>query len=148
MPLLVVGTIALDSVETPTQVRHNLLGGSAVYFSYAASYFTSVRLVGVVGVDMDRVMEAISRGAAGSWSLSNLGPRWLGRNFAPGFRLRHLLKDIRFAAEAIEDLPDRKAATFPGIEMALDLIQRSVDEGNGDFNIHAMERIFLGETKT
>lgn len=51
MPLLVVGSVALDSVETPTEVRENVLGGSAVYFSYAASYFTSVKLVGVVGED-------------------------------------------------------------------------------------------------
>ena len=51
MPLLVVGSVALDSVETPSQSRDDLLGGSAVYFSYAASYFTPVRLVGVVGDD-------------------------------------------------------------------------------------------------
>ncbi|MCE9545908.1 MAG: sugar kinase [Planctomycetia bacterium] len=51
MPLLVVGSVALDSVETPTDKRDNVLGGSAVYFSYAASYFTSVRLMGVVGED-------------------------------------------------------------------------------------------------
>jgi sugar/nucleoside kinase (ribokinase family) len=51
MPLLVVGSVALDSIETPTHHRDNVLGGSAVYFSYAASYFTPVRLVGVVGED-------------------------------------------------------------------------------------------------
>lgn len=51
MPLLVVGSVALDSVETPERSRERVLGGSAVYFSYAASYFTSVRLVGVVGDD-------------------------------------------------------------------------------------------------
>ena len=51
MPLVVVGSIALDSVVTPTQTRDNILGGSAVFFSYAASYFTSVRLAGVVGED-------------------------------------------------------------------------------------------------
>lgn len=51
MPLLVVGSVALDCVETPTQTRENILGGSAVYFSYAASYFTPVRLVAVVGED-------------------------------------------------------------------------------------------------
>ena len=48
MPLLVVGSVALDSVETPDQKRDDVLGGSAVYFSYAASYFTPVRLMGVV----------------------------------------------------------------------------------------------------
>ena len=51
MSLLVVGSIAFDSVETPTEKRDNVLGGSAVFFSYAASYFTPVRLVGVVGED-------------------------------------------------------------------------------------------------
>ncbi len=51
MPLLVVGSVALDSVETPSQTRENVLGGSAIYFSYAASYFTPVRLVGAVGED-------------------------------------------------------------------------------------------------
>jgi sugar/nucleoside kinase (ribokinase family) len=51
MPLLVVGSVALDSIETPTARRDNVLGGSAVHFSYAASFFTPVRLVGVVGED-------------------------------------------------------------------------------------------------
>ncbi len=46
MSLLVVGSVAFDSIHTPTHVRERVLGGSAVYFSYAASYFTPVRLVG------------------------------------------------------------------------------------------------------
>ncbi len=51
MPLVVVGSVAIDNVETPTERRDNLLGGSATHFSYSASFFTSVRLVGVVGAD-------------------------------------------------------------------------------------------------
>lgn len=51
MPLLVVGSVALDSIHTPQESRDDVLGGSAVYFSYAASYFTTARLVGVVGED-------------------------------------------------------------------------------------------------
>lgn len=51
MSLLVVGSVALDSVETPTAQRDNVLGGSAVHFSYAASFFSPVRLVGIVGDD-------------------------------------------------------------------------------------------------
>ena len=51
MPLVVVGSVAIDNVETPTERRDNLLGGSATHFSVAASFFTSVRLVGVVGAD-------------------------------------------------------------------------------------------------
>ncbi len=51
MPLLVVGSVALDSVETPSATREDVLGGSAVFFSYAASYFTTVRLIAAVGED-------------------------------------------------------------------------------------------------
>jgi cytidine kinase len=51
MPLLVTGSIGIDTVKTPLGESVNCLGGSAVYFSMAASYFTSVRFVGVVGAD-------------------------------------------------------------------------------------------------
>ena len=51
MPLLVVGSVAIDNVETPQSRRDELLGGSATHFSYAASFFTDVQLVGVVGED-------------------------------------------------------------------------------------------------
>jgi len=54
MSLLVVGSVALDSVQTPHGSADEVLGGSATYFSCAASYFTPVRLVGVVGEDFPR----------------------------------------------------------------------------------------------
>src|SRR5438477_5940010 len=49
--LLVVGSIAFDSIETPHGVVDDALGGSATFFSYAASFFVRPRLVGVVGED-------------------------------------------------------------------------------------------------
>jgi len=51
MSLLVTGTIGIDTVETPSGRADNVLGGSAVYFAYAARLFTQVRLVGAVGDD-------------------------------------------------------------------------------------------------
>jgi sugar/nucleoside kinase (ribokinase family) len=51
MSLLVVGSVAIDNVETPSARRNNLVGGSATHFSYAASFFTTVHLVSVVGED-------------------------------------------------------------------------------------------------
>jgi sugar/nucleoside kinase (ribokinase family) len=51
MPILVVGSVALDDVETPFGQRKGALGGAAVYFGLAASYFIEVQLVGVVGRD-------------------------------------------------------------------------------------------------
>lgn len=53
MPLLVTGSIGIDTVETPHGRVEGVLGGSSVYFALAASLFTKVRLVGVVGEDFD-----------------------------------------------------------------------------------------------
>lgn len=52
--ILVVGSVALDSVKTPFGETNEALGGSATYASYAASFFTGVRMVGVVGEDFPR----------------------------------------------------------------------------------------------
>jgi sugar/nucleoside kinase (ribokinase family) len=54
MSVVVVGSVALDSVKTPFGEKASLLGGSATYFSYSASFFTDVRLVGVVGKDFPK----------------------------------------------------------------------------------------------
>jgi sugar/nucleoside kinase (ribokinase family) len=54
MSLLITGSIALDSVKTPLEEHHDLLGGSASYASIAASFFTPVNLVGIVGTDFPR----------------------------------------------------------------------------------------------
>lgn len=51
MSLLVVGSMAIDSIETPFGVAEESVGGSAMYFSASASHFTDVRLVAVVGED-------------------------------------------------------------------------------------------------
>jgi len=56
MSLLVTGSIGIDTVETPQGRAEDALGGSAVYFSLAASLFTEVRLVGAVGEDFDKNM--------------------------------------------------------------------------------------------
>jgi len=51
MSLLVTGSIGIDTVKTPGGIRENCLGGSAVYFSMTASFFSPVRFVGVIGSD-------------------------------------------------------------------------------------------------
>src|SRR6266702_3923269 len=59
MSLLVVGSVAFDSVETPFGKRERMLGGSASHFSIAASFFTDVRVVGVVGGDFGAEEEQV-----------------------------------------------------------------------------------------
>src|SRR3954454_16095610 len=59
MALTVVGSIAFDSVRTPFGERERMLGGSAVHFSLAASFFTDVRVVGPVGDDFGSEQYAV-----------------------------------------------------------------------------------------
>ncbi|MDB5294216.1 MAG: Sugar kinase [Phycisphaerales bacterium] len=62
MPLLFTGSLGIDTVETPTGKRDDVIGGSAVYFAYAASFFTPVRLVGAVGDDCPKPMLDVFKG--------------------------------------------------------------------------------------
>lgn len=81
--VLVVGSIALDSVETPFGKHEDLLGGSATYFSISSSYFTSVRLVAVVGEDFPkkyiRLLEKHGVDTAGLKIKEGKTFRWKGR---------------------------------------------------------------------
>jgi len=61
LDICVVGSVALDDVETPAGKADNAVGGAAVYFSLSASYFTKVRLVGVAGRDFPRQTIALLR---------------------------------------------------------------------------------------
>ncbi len=61
-PLCVVGTVAFDDVETPSGARSGILGGSATYFSVAASHFARVGLVGVVGTDFPDTYRRVLEG--------------------------------------------------------------------------------------
>ena len=59
MAILVVGSVAFDAIETPSGRRDRCLGGAATYFSLAASYFTDVRVIGVVGEDFGDEEKAV-----------------------------------------------------------------------------------------
>ena len=79
------------------------------------------------GLDLDKVMQSVAAGAAASWSLSNLGPRVMAGNFAPGFFVEHLLKDLGIA------LSEAKRMNFalPGLALAEQLYISLSATGHG-----------------
>src|SRR5512145_1280148 len=83
MSVLVVGSVALDSVETPFGKAEEALGGSGTFFSASASHFTPVRLVGVVGDDypFEQLGPLAERGVdlAGVEQTAGESFRWRGR---------------------------------------------------------------------
>ena len=83
MTVLGVGSVALDSVETPFGKADNVLGGSANFFAASASHLTPVQLVGVVGTDypMHELQALAKRGVdlAGLEQADGASFRWRGR---------------------------------------------------------------------
>src|SRR6516165_808132 len=109
--LLVVGSIAFDSIETPNGSVDNALGGSATYFSYAASFFTPPRLVGVVGADFpdEHRQLLVNRGvdASGLVTLPGKTFRWKGR-YHQDLNTRDTLEvHLNVLGEFSPDLPER-----------------------------------------
>ncbi len=66
------------------------------------------------GLDLETVMQSVASGAAGSWSLSNLGPRIIDNNFDPGFFVEHFIKDMGIALEESK----RMGLSMPGLALA------------------------------
>jgi sugar/nucleoside kinase (ribokinase family) len=109
--LLVVGSIAFDSIETPNGSVDEALGGSATYFSYAASFFTPPRLVGVVGQDFpeEHRQMLVERGVDVSGLAIRPGKtfRWKGR-YHQDMNTRDTLEvHLNVLGEFDPDLPEQ-----------------------------------------
>ncbi len=91
------------------------------------------------GLDPNAVHASISGGAAGSWAMTNLAPRALAGNFAPGFYVKHIMKDIRIAIESADEM----GLQVPGLECARDLYQRVSANGWDDLGTQALYRLYL-----
>jgi 3-hydroxyisobutyrate dehydrogenase len=86
------------------------------------------------GLDLPTVLQSVGSGAAGSWSLNNLGPRMIAENFDPGFYVEHFLKDMGIAlAEA-----KRMKLALPGLALAEQLYRAVEAQGNGRKGTHAL----------
>jgi len=87
------------------------------------------------GLDLPTVLQSVAPGAAGSWSLSNLGPRIIANNFDPGFFVEHFIKDMGIAlAEA-----SRMGLSLPGLALAHQLYVAVKAQGHGRDGTHALE---------
>lgn len=87
------------------------------------------------GLDLSKMLESVGSGAAGSWSLSNLGPRIIAGNFAPGFLVEHFIKDMGIAlAEA-----KRMKIMLPGLALVHQLYIALAAQGHGRDGTHSLE---------
>lgn len=95
------------------------------------------------GLDPARVVETIGGGAAASWSLSNLAPRALAGNFAPGFYVKHFLKDMRIALESAAAMK----LDLPGLGQAKQLYDEVSRRGWDDCGTQALYRLYAEQLR-
>ena len=87
------------------------------------------------GLDLETVMKSVASGAAGSWSLSNLGPRIINNNFDPGFFVEHFIKDMGIAlAEG-----RKMGISLPGLALAEQLYLAVKAQGHGRMGTHSLQ---------
>jgi len=86
------------------------------------------------GLDLETLMRSVASGAAGSWSLSNLGPRIIAGNFEPGFFVEHFIKDMGIALEESK----RMGLSMPGLALAHQLYLALQAQGHGRDGTHSL----------
>lgn len=93
------------------------------------------------GIDPNLVVEVCSTGAAGSWALSNLGPKIIESDLQPGFAIKHILKDLRLVQESLNSSSEE----LPGVELSDRLFKlvKELDRGTGgELGTQAMIRAY------
>ena len=90
------------------------------------------------GLDPETVLKSIESGAAGSWSLSNLAPRILKGDYAPGFFVKHFLKDMRIAIESAEQMK----LELPGLKLAKSLYDKLAAGGGENDGTQALYKLY------
>ncbi|MGD6766004.1 NAD(P)-dependent oxidoreductase [Mammaliicoccus lentus] len=95
------------------------------------------------GLDIDKVFNSIEHGAAGSWSLSNLGPRMVKEDYAPGFYVKHFIKDMKLAIEESEKM----GLYMPGLLKAKEVYDALSEAGYDDNGTQAVIQLLKNHIK-
>ncbi|WP_299982069.1 NAD(P)-dependent oxidoreductase [Desulfobacula sp.] len=90
------------------------------------------------GLDPETVLKSIGQGAAGSWSLNNLGPRMIAGNIEPGFYIKHFIKDMNIASAS----SSRLGLETPGLDLTLSLYKKMVKMGYENNGTQALFKLF------
>ncbi|MEL7567326.1 MAG: NAD(P)-dependent oxidoreductase [Dehalobacterium sp.] len=91
------------------------------------------------GLEPEQMIKTIETGAAGSWSLSNYGPRMIAGDFAPGFFVKHFIKDMKIALDSAKEM----GLWTPGLELAKSMYEELALKGEENSGTHALLKLYL-----
>ncbi|WP_010651784.1 NAD(P)-dependent oxidoreductase [Oceanobacillus massiliensis] len=118
--------------------QHTKMANQITIASNMIGVCESIMYARKAGLDPERVLRSITTGAAASFSLSKLGPRMLEGDFAPGFYVKHFIKDMTIALESAEDL----GLLTPGLSLSLRLYKELAEKGEEDSGTQALIKLF------
>jgi 3-hydroxyisobutyrate dehydrogenase len=122
----------------PGAGQHCKMANQISIASIMMSWCEALTYARKAGLDPARVIESIGGGAAASWSLNNLAPRALRGDFAPGFYVKHFLKDMRIALESAAAMQ----LDLPGLRQAKALYDEVAARGWSDDGTQALFRLY------
>jgi 3-hydroxyisobutyrate dehydrogenase len=97
-----------------------------------------------VGLDLDKLIDSLSAGAASSWALVNLGPKVAGRDFAPGFKVKLLQKDLNYVISTADDTGTAVPATMLVHQLYKHLEEKGLGDAGTQALIVALEQLSEG----
>ncbi|WP_020586983.1 NAD(P)-dependent oxidoreductase [Desulfobacter curvatus] len=118
--------------------QHTKMANQIAIASTMIAVCESISYARHAGLDPETVLESIGKGAAASWSLNNLGPKMIQGDDAPGFFIRHFVKDMGIALSAAETM----GMKTPGLDMAYKLYKQMEDQGAGLNGTQALFHLF------
>lgn len=114
--------------------QHTKMANQIALSGVVASLCEAIAYGRKVGLDVNTMLASIGAGAAGSWQMANTAPRMLKKDYAPGFYIKHYIKDMNIASEEAEDV----GLELPILNEVLRLYERMDAEGLGNLGTQAL----------
>ncbi len=118
--------------------QHTKIANQIALSGVIASVCEALAYAGAVGLDTQTMLGSISAGAAGSWQMSNMAPRILKGDFAPGFFIKHYIKDMNIASEEAK----RAGISLEILDDVRRMYQDLAQRGMGDLGTQALMRYY------
>ena len=118
--------------------QHTKMANQIALSGCLASVCEAITYARKAGLDTDRMFSSISTGAVSSWQLSNNGPKILKDDYAPGFFIKHYIKDMKIAC----DEAARNGANLPILGEVLQMFEKLDEQGMGELGTQALIKYY------
>ena len=118
--------------------QHTKMANQIVISGTVSGVSEAIAYAQRAGLDAQNMLDAISSGAASSWQLSNNGQKMIKGDFAPGFYIKHFIKDMALAKEEA----DARGLSLPILEKTLDTYRALMENGLGDEGTQALIKAY------